>query len=412
MRSVVFVTFLYFYLFSVKFIFFPISTRVLIAGLGILLITIKSFKNQKVSISKYPIIILLVYILIAVYSTLTISLNSSWELQKFKYIGSIVIIILAAYFVKEILNTRPFRTSIIDLSNYFLAVLVIESIVTWAMFLVPGVSDFVYTIISLTEDEVTKLAYSSSFRLSGMGSRFFTAGTIYGIVMIYIYGSYRSMHKSPSILVCLCFLFCMLTALAQSRIFALSMLIILICSLTVFILEFIRAKLSKFDLVTGSKMIFLLMFLVLITFVLFRTNLLINNLVTLYVLEMLFNSDISTASTNRLFEMYRFDWDVHTLLYGDGRYFEPGNDYTYYQKTDVGYIRELLFGGIIGMLLFLTVNGLLVRYAASDKFTQSALFLYFLMLNFKGLVEFSPWLMILILYSPLIETFDRNKSRC
>ncbi|MCM6844200.1 hypothetical protein NE293_05875 [Latilactobacillus curvatus] len=58
----------------------------------------------------------------------------------------------------------------------------------------------------------------------------------------------------------------------------------------------------------------------------------------------------STSSTSVLKTMY-FNVKNSTLLFGDGRY--TNQDNTYYMHTDAGYMRNILFFGLIGLLFLI-----------------------------------------------------------
>lgn len=59
----------------------------------------------------------------------------------------------------------------------------------------------------------------------------------------------------------------------------------------------------------------------------------------------------STSSSDRLSEMWELDIPLFTLLIGDGRATNP--DGSYYGHIDIGYHRQILYGGIV--YLFLTI---------------------------------------------------------
>lgn len=62
---------------------------------------------------------------------------------------------------------------------------------------------------------------------------------------------------------------------------------------------------------------------------------------------------LSTVSTDMLSDMY-FAIDWHTFIFGDGKYVNP--DGSYYQHTDAGYMRNILFYGIFGTLILFSYH--------------------------------------------------------
>ncbi len=60
------------------------------------------------------------------------------------------------------------------------------------------------------------------------------------------------------------------------------------------------------------------------------------------------SGQISTESSDYLFENFYFDVYEQTLLFGDGRY-RDGEEY--YMDTDAGYMRHILFFGLLGSVI-------------------------------------------------------------
>lgn len=59
---------------------------------------------------------------------------------------------------------------------------------------------------------------------------------------------------------------------------------------------------------------------------------------------------IQTSSTNTLLNMWSIPISENTYIYGTGLFTDPIKG-TYYMETDVGYIRNLLFGGIFWVIM-------------------------------------------------------------
>lgn len=67
-----------------------------------------------------------------------------------------------------------------------------------------------------------------------------------------------------------------------------------------------------------------------------------------YAFQIFYNykdsGSFSTSSSDRVAEMWQISIGFFTYLLGDGRFSNP--DGTYYGKIDVGYLRQILYGGI------------------------------------------------------------------
>lgn len=92
--------------------------------------------------------------------------------------------------------------------------------------------------------------------------------------------------------------------------------------------------------------------------------------------------DVGDSSFNKLQKMWQVDITEDTVMYGDGRY---TNDGLYYMNTDVGFLRNILFWGLIGFILSygLTVYEIMGLRRISKVLMIQA-FTVFLMFEYKG----------------------------
>lgn len=118
------------------------------------------------------------------------------------------------------------------------------------------------------------------------------------------------------------------------------------------------------------------------------------------IIELLNDGETSSHSYNRLHEMYWIP-DNSTLLHGDGYYTSAlGN---YYMSTDIGFMRQLLFGGL--SVCFITYASIL--YAIFKIFKGRFFSLMFIIIftgfEFKGESWFSilPLLITLVILKEL-----------
>ena len=117
-----------------------------------------------------------------------------------------------------------------------------------------------------------------------------------------------------------------------------------------------------------------------------------------FAFEFLYNYDksgeFSTISTDYLTENMYFKIPEETLASGDGRY--HGSDGTYYKSTDAGYMRQILFGGIIYLLILIAYQLLYfytpMKIALKKRFEGGlndflcwlTLLIHIFVLNYKG----------------------------
>lgn len=72
----------------------------------------------------------------------------------------------------------------------------------------------------------------------------------------------------------------------------------------------------------------------------------------------------------------------HTLLFGDGRY--AGSNGSYYMGTDVGFMRLILFWGVIGMLIAYIVVFFSILSVEKKNNMKICMFIIFIIYEFKG----------------------------
>jgi hypothetical protein len=97
-----------------------------------------------------------------------------------------------------------------------------------------------------------------------------------------------------------------------------------------------------------------------------------------------------TASTNKLMEtMVVFPDNLKTWIIGDGYFNNPLNPNRFYMETDVGYLRFIFYCGLIGLSIF-SIFFIYLAFACARKFPQQKqMFWMFLILSFVGWIKVS-----------------------
>lgn len=105
-----------------------------------------------------------------------------------------------------------------------------------------------------------------------------------------------------------------------------------------------------------------------------------------FVYQKLDSGKTQTASTNELKEMWHRDFDERELIFGSGKY--TTDEGRYYMHVDPGILRHLLYGGILFYLL-LVFYQMLITFPLkkrADYYIFILIFIYFLFMDFKGVV--------------------------
>jgi hypothetical protein len=151
----------------------------------------------------------------------------------------------------------------------------------------------------------------------------------------------------------------------------------------------------------------------------------LQNKVLPWAFEMFQNNSggmFETRSSNELKTMY-FMPSFWTAVFGDGFYVNPKDPTAYYMNTDAGYMRHLLFYGVTGCILQLSIYCCMFFQMA--KFSSSVhgslivkvfllfLFVYFLLSHLKGDLLMGadmPIKLVFLLYVLFISFHSNSKQ--
>lgn len=132
-----------------------------------------------------------------------------------------------------------------------------------------------------------------------------------------------------------------------------------------------------------------------------------------FAFEMFMGESLETSSTNHLMTMWDLDIDFSTFMWGDGLYI--GRDNAYYMHTDVGYLRQLLFGGMFFVLLHIILQWYIifkpVGYKMKLHLFLVVVFLYALILHVKGEIVLYDRVFLSVLYPVLLFYYYKQKLK-
>lgn len=91
----------------------------------------------------------------------------------------------------------------------------------------------------------------------------------------------------------------------------------------------------------------------------------------------------TTRTSEVLFGSMYFPLDLSTFIFGDGYYTSINGGY--YMGTDAGYMRNILFFGILGLILLFSFQILFLNWKNKDtKFLNVLILIYILLVHVKG----------------------------
>ncbi|WP_159066146.1 hypothetical protein [Vibrio harveyi] len=122
------------------------------------------------------------------------------------------------------------------------------------------------------------------------------------------------------------------------------------------------------------------------------------------------NGVIETRSTNILFSMWNVQYSDFTHLFGDGYFLSPIED-SYYQHTDVGYLRTILFGGVFFGLLVICIQGVLLLSFKSKFQRPYYVMIYIMLMIFEAkamTVMFNKYVYIFTFVTFMLSSFEKT----
>jgi hypothetical protein len=282
--------------------------------------------------------------------------------------------------------------------HYFLQLIIIvffiQSIIEILAFTLPGIADIIHLF---QKDSVASKDMGGLRALALAGNPFFDLAAAFGLIYILFFRYLIDVDKSsPSF-----FNIIILGGLFFGTFFAgRTGFVGLLMALLYYLFSFtppLKKILGLLKLLSFFILTSLLIFLVLPSDV----KQMIETKLLPFAFEFWYNymetGDVTTKSTENLSEMY-FPIPIETFFWGDGRY--SNADGSYYKYTDAGYMRQILYYGLLGPLILvlyqlqfiwqpikLSAKKLLFKFdisAFNNLFFFIIVLIYLLILNYKG----------------------------
>ncbi len=265
--------------------------------------------------------------------------------------------------------------------SYLVIVFLLQTIIEWTAFLSPDFKDIINYTKSQTAIEGGEKY--TGVRANGLsGSDFFGLSAAFACIYVIFLSERNTLLNKNRVLKSILYIFLLSGTFFAGRTGYVGFVIAL------FLLLFRKRKRSVFSV--GEKVALFFTIPSVISFFsyiiyLYNTNSDIYNVFN-YTFEALFNladnGHLTTTSTEKLEDHY-FTIGPVTFLLGDGKY--SMDDGSYYGNTDVGYMRVILYMGIIGHILLFIMQQKIVNVGKSIEplLAKSILFLL-LILHAKG----------------------------
>lgn len=405
-RQFFFLVLFFSFIYPVIWNFFPIAFSRIMGVLGIVYVLVYIKSNF---VAKQYRNIVIGYALIVMIALIQSLFNDSFEVE---FLKKIIFVPLLNYFgalILYLLVPKEERT-FGRLCDYILAIALVQAIISFAMFITPGLRDSVFTLIHYDQN-VVELHESLTYRLTGIGQAYWGAGINYGVDLLIltllpdVKGSYIYEHK---------FLYWPITAIVilagifSARTFFISFIFVA--------LYFVFMRKNIFSTIVNSYKYILIIPIFLLLYQYLGSNLGERfDRVESHAYE-LFNNyeesgELESSSTNKLRDMYEIlPSETKTWIIGDGKF--RNDDNTYYMHTDIGYFRQIFFYGLIGLFVYVLVVIYVYRKCV-HQYTNPAIrtfliimMLFELTLNLKALITLTTYLGLFLAWGIM----NRNKE--
>lgn len=394
-----------------------INASILVSLIGIIVYC--KDRHLSLFLKKDETIWLSFFILIFIIGVTTVY-NQQLDLYFFK---EIILTGLARFFASYIiirLFQRLFgkEACLQTFINIYTGLIIFQIIISIGMFFSPSIYNIISKIIGISSLNASKMGGMIGIRPFGIGSySFFGAGIINSFVLVlitvFMYNNQRTIDRQKLLYI---FLFISVFGLLIARTTIVGTLIS-ICIMTIYEL---KAKIYIL-----KKILPIVLTTILVISVVPLPSSISSKIEFLekFGFELFFNygesGQLTTSSTNSMMKMYVLPDNTKTWIIGDGKW-RNGN--LYYKETDIGFIRIIYYGGIIGLLAFLIYQMILIKLSSEifHNLKQKrgyiiSFLLLIVLLSLKGFTDLSfSFLCIYNIHRQncYAERFSPNLSNC
>lgn len=209
----------------------------------------------------------------------------------------------------------------------------------------PGFKDFWFSSIIIPPQEQSFLAYQFRYSLDGFAA--FSSATVFSFACLFC-SFIISYERKFSYIYIICLLLMVIGCFFYGRVSLVGMILGVTMILSN---KEQKGKTLKIVFVIVSLIVLLVGFINVIS----QTNddiAIWMDWAFAFVRQLFVEKEVTDHSVTHMFDDMYFMPDFMTFIFGDGKYTNPDN--SYYMHTDVGFMRLILYGGIIG--LFITYN--------------------------------------------------------
>ena len=342
--------------------------------------------------------LMICYLVINIWAVFVIIINSSHDFSYLITFLHMFLIVFIGCALCIFLQCQNKNDKIVD---YMIISFIIQTCIEWLAYTVPSIKE----IINSTKSAATiaKGAGYSGVRANALsGSDFFGLSVAFAAILFIYCSEKNTLFKKNKIMKLIVYCFIVSGTFFAGRTGFIGCIIafiyILIKDRTIHIKK-IRLKEFLMGLILSVVGILTIPYI----WSVFSNDSRFSNLLNFafqIILSKKNTGSMEISSLQSLKRMYNISFDVDTFFIGDGWYTAANG--SYYMGTDVGYLRVVLFMGIIGLLLLIIMQLLIINPRKGKELRlKNFLIILLLILNLKG--EVIVWgqiiVAVVILYS-------------
>lgn len=394
---------LFSFIYEIHFAYLPLNFPVMFGLMSFFIYAIdKGVRNKCRSYGWNIIKLINVFIPVLLIAFISIVFNLSWDFYFVKWYIFFVLKVFASmgimYLAKKYFSDLYYTTLI----KIFFCCTTMQIFLSLLMWVMPGIKEILYSTLTVGDIGDEALERTSGLRMNGYGTNFFGSGVVHGFILFLIpllTQQRLKMAQSTIGIVLYALIFVVSMMMARTTIIGFVMGLFLLMLIkkpkfnTIKLIAYLCISAIVGIVILGNLSLqFLENFEYVITF---GFEMFINY----------FNGDGLTTSSisNSMVNMYIFPDNIFTWLFGDGLW-ETSRGY-YYKGTDIGLCRMLFYFGIIGLAIFLfcyfrlfkIIRG---RDSGLPLRCLQLLFVYLIVLQFKGFVDLLPLILPLYFCDP------------
>ena len=301
--------------------------------------------------------------------------------------------------------------------RHLIYIFIAQSTIQFISFVSPEINELLNFFRNENAISIGQEGYGNLRGLSISGSAFFGLGAVYGLIYIVYIINWDKLFKNNKLLKIAFFILLIFGGLSAAR----TSLVGILFGVLYLIIKrlFVEKYVFKYNLnIKPLKTItsVLLLFSLLISLYFIGLTEQFNsqfqrfmNFAFQFVYNYLETGEVYTTSTNTLFNKMYFKISDFTLLVGDGLYTNP--DGSYYMNTDAGYMRDVLYFGIPGVIFLFIYQTTFFLWRRKKHLLQNIIIIfYILIVHIKGDVLGYLIMMQNILFLVFLFNYFNNKK--